>query len=1556
MDKCVQSLVANFNDGAEEGEIMEEDNNAELGVDLSYDTVSSSSLAASNNSVQKDVILCNELRSPESLINDEILFAAEKTSRRKSKQGKIRDCLGMSDSRGLPKKHKCVKHSKRAFKTKMRICKLDCDKSSVPVLHHAKDSNLMGDFFPPKSADKTSDIIFISDDDRHTRGFVSARRGSTQEKENHRDHRSSKSSEKEREFSRKKFKHRKYSSKHETDHYNEAISGFRRKCKGKFSKYHKDRIHRHLSLDTCESDSCHTITSRHHSNFSSNESRTFDRQSKPVRDNEQNQTLGKVSQKEHEVISSNNLVRFKDNILMRKLLESGTIRTRRNSCGSDLNCEIGSVSTVSSPEFGLFEDIHINDVESLDSNEGIENTDVKNENRDLLNCSDDSEIEVIIPQKKQPELIELKSDAENDPDCTSQVAQSSAEGITVVVNVDRNDDECVNISSPPAVEEATVTIQNHQSKQAVEIAEQQESENKSENDCHQDKQDLPALDENHIEDEDVLQLRLAALRSAVLKKHMDRLQKRGLLKSGTISKEQRTEVIEPTLCEGISRKNQNVEQNDYEFCERLDSLLENATCPDSGASPYSPNSSYGSPVIEDNNIEEQDMEIAATDDDDNCIDEPDYHISTGIGNYYENHDKAALEVPVYDVEFQSGNASSQVLTMSYNTLETTEESVEPATDKFFNEVPQPLPPGVEVPNLPTQFNQPLPPGVEPLKSSSDFNHPFFVPHRSISDTQVSANFYPPGDQMTSNSLCHTFHDLNGSSCDQSNYYQSSHLQSDHHNLLSQNQFSAVESNSYQQYPDRNSERVSDDNNHQNPIDYPKDVNETPDNTYKNSEIDPIVESGEEIIDIRYNPFTETKNVSSQDNSNESFKYNFSENSLTLENSKLVTNKVDNENLESYSFENHSKTVSVENLKSVKSFSISEKSQDSLQDDDDEDLLRAKLLTSLSNRIRSSLSDVIPAKKTDEALPVKSKMSVIRKRLVIGRTRKQNKISSSLSDCGSVPLNSTNKVTKQNLKVMLPAHDLNNKLKKLVVSKRRVIPPSIPVVKNASKFIIRVGEDSDSGDDHTHLGGCNDCSSDVNERLKGDSLKSTEPTSKSVKENTPDLERSVDLLLKQVRKQCEVKLTKKTRSFLPSKNYGEAVKVIAQSSAIAAQKKTNTESKQKNSTPLAVRHLPKSQQEEYHRLKQQILEKERLRQQELLKKKQQLLQLQQKQQQLLQVHQQYESSKITSEVKKKLQLRRNSLETTPNDSVPLKSPHDTNFEKLCSKCQLKVVTDLPQKKESNELLSSVERKLISERYTIVDNTVEIDLLLQKLELQTENHTSANNEVLRLREQLLTAESHLENSSKKLKEMKNNIRVVYKKLLDSKLRSSHYAKTCKEVGMQVIGTSYELPKDGEELLNEKHNFMKRKYKCLSNVVLEKSDLNCNKEDSSSNDVNSLPASGNPEIVGKDLKRHSDNSPVVSIDAKKSKVTELNNQDKSNKLFITQNNKATELENSRSLDLSKTVVNSLSDYVSPLNHLYRRLSRDATDGGKSNHDAILCPYDLRGSCMDDSCPYQH
>ncbi|PNF27149.1 hypothetical protein B7P43_G08554 [Cryptotermes secundus] len=219
-----------------------------------------------------------------------------------------------------------------------------------------------------------------------------------------------------------------------------------------------------------------------------------------------------------------------------------------------------------------------------------------------------------------------------------------------------------------------------------------------------------------------------------------------------------------------------------------------------------------------------------------------------------------------------------------------------------------------------------------------------------------------------------------------------------------------------------------------------------------------------------------------------------------------------------------------------------------------------------------------------------------------------------------------------IQVTVPTTNVDDKQRKRKIA-ASVVSSVAPVQPAAQRFVIRLGDDSDSPDEEEKI---HPMSQTPKRRcvIKNNSSLSLWPVSSSNvrtapcdqvvncdsniasslshplsdKQNTvpvltqhvtvsriaDDFEKSVDIFLKQQRKSQEA-----TAKEMPDENVGGKTNQVVSSA-----------------TPLAVRHLPSSQQEEYRRLKQQIAELEEQRRRSQQQQQHQQEQQQQKQLPLL----------------------------------------------------------------------------------------------------------------------------------------------------------------------------------------------------------------------------------------------------------------------------------------------------------------------------------------------------
>lgn len=117
---------------------------------------------------------------------------------------------------------------------------------------------------------------------------------------------------------------------------------------------------------------------------------------------------------------------------------------------------------------------------------------------------------------------------------------------------------------------------------------------------------------------------------------------------------------------------------------------------------------------------------------------------------------------------------------------------------------------------------------------------------------------------------------------------------------------------------------------------------------------------------------------------------------------------------------------------------------------------------------------------------------------------------------------------------------------------------------------------------------------------------------------------------------------------------------------------------------AVRHLSKSQQEEYRRLKQQILERERLKQLQLKD--------QQKQQPVV--------AAISKEVSKSVQQKKvvpvKGPSSKKNEIVSSEKPDEAGSDNVCENCNKKIISNSHSDNISRETLIEFETNFVNAR--------------------------------------------------------------------------------------------------------------------------------------------------------------------------------------------------------------------------------------------------------------------
>ncbi|KAK3912882.1 Glyceraldehyde-3-phosphate dehydrogenase 3 [Frankliniella fusca] len=359
-----------------------------------------------------------------------------------------------------------------------------------------------------------------------------------------------------------------------------------------------------------------------------------------------------------------------------------------------------------------------------------------------------------------------------------------------------------------------------------------------------------------------------------------------------------------------------------------------------------------------------------------------------------------------------------------------------------------------------------------------------------------------------------------------------------------------------------------------------------------------------------------------------------------------------------------------------------------------------------------------------------------------------------------------------------------------------------------KFIIYLGEDSDSNDDYSEAEALGQkCvrnrekwlshlkELDANPVIKGlppagsklplrmnlnpkQTVKERNPR-KPFAENLADLENSVERFLKGVRSSHEARAGKASSSL--------------------------------NSTPVAVKHLPVSQQEEYRRLKQQIAQLEKLR--ESSSRQQKLTSVAVGVSKSTQVATRLNISKETM-TKPKI----SSLSTSKSSNASLVSTNakrdllqnnvtmkaKTTQQSISNATQKQVSTiptitstittnldnraEIPQNKEG---LLSLQSTVVTERSHVLKELSSLAKLLAQVDksLEAQSHTAT--EVSSLIDKLCLAAGRWRAQNRTVASLVQKV-ALRQKVISSRNRSCVAAtKTCVQLGNQLYGNSYRIP---------------------------------------------------------------------------------------------------------------------------------------------------------------------
>lgn len=228
---------------------------------------------------------------------------------------------------------------------------------------------------------------------------------------------------------------------------------------------------------------------------------------------------------------------------------------------------------------------------------------------------------------------------------------------------------------------------------------------------------------------------------------------------------------------------------------------------------------------------------------------------------------------------------------------------------------------------------------------------------------------------------------------------------------------------------------------------------------------------------------------------------------------------------------------------------------------------------------------------------------------------------------------------------------------------------------------------------------------------------------------------------------------------------------------------------------------------------------------------------------------------------------------------------------------KIVYEAPKNTE----LEATEAKLVSFRKEMCGSLFKLSAEVSQLKEETKKKVNAELFLAKLKSQIAMTEDLISKKDERVVGLKKVVRQSHKDIVIKSKVMSGLKKECKTLGVQVQGANYEPPTEGMSTIRKKLNVINNSARRIPN-----------KEEESEDSSGSSSESGTSS--------ESESSDDTSSD-----------EDSSD-------------------DDGEKEVNHLPN-SSALAHL-----NQVTDGAKIDPHVEFCIFDLKGRCNDPTCPYQH
>ncbi|XP_026667789.1 uncharacterized protein LOC108623094 isoform X2 [Ceratina calcarata] len=156
----------------------------------------------------------------------------------------------------------------------------------------------------------------------------------------------------------------------------------------------------------------------------------------------------------------------------------------------------------------------------------------------------------------------------------------------------------------------------------------------------------------------------------------------------------------------------------------------------------------------------------------------------------------------------------------------------------------------------------------------------------------------------------------------------------------------------------------------------------------------------------------------------------------------------------------------------------------------------------------------------------------------------------------------------------------------------------------------------------------------------------------------------------------------------------------------------------------------------------------------------------------------------------------------NDVSPGKGRVERDWEGIKEdvRSELRALISLPRTEQEQRLVET-EQKLVTKRYTIIDDLAEMSATLRHWQMERELQMDLVAEVKKLREQLKVAEERLQEQRNRINSIGPKVVTAHGKVNVGRQECFKLATICSTLGSRIVGKEYNVPEAGTQLLDNK-----------------------------------------------------------------------------------------------------------------------------------------------------------